>query len=183
MLLTKKSIDAAVPRKRRYFVWDGDLPGFALRIEPSGIKTFVARYRAGGGGRSQQLVPTLRPGDVVVMDNLSSHKGKPIRRAIRAAGAHLLFLPPYSRPQPHRAGLRQAEDPAPKGRRALRRDRMATHRQAPGPTQPHRVRQPPRQLRIRSNLMQSRSRIDALPVPRDKKCTRLAEFIATHHRR
>jgi transposase len=44
----------------------------------------------------QFLAPTLRPGDVVVMDNLSSHKGKAIRRAIREAGAKLIFLPPYS---------------------------------------------------------------------------------------
>lgn len=44
----------------------------------------------------QQLVPTLEPGDVVVMDDLGSHKGKAVRQAIRAAGAHLLFLPPYS---------------------------------------------------------------------------------------
>jgi transposase len=35
-------------------------------------------------------------GDIIVMDNLGSHKGSAIRRAIRAAGAHLLFLPPYS---------------------------------------------------------------------------------------
>lgn len=44
----------------------------------------------------QFLVPTLRHGDVVVLDNLGSHKGQAVRRAIRAAGAHLLFLPPYS---------------------------------------------------------------------------------------
>jgi transposase len=44
----------------------------------------------------QFLVPTLRPGDVVVMDNLSSHKGPVIRKIIRAAGAKLIFLPPYS---------------------------------------------------------------------------------------
>lgn len=44
----------------------------------------------------QSLVPTLTPGDVVIMDNLGSHKGQPIRRAIRGAGAKLLFLPPYS---------------------------------------------------------------------------------------
>jgi transposase len=44
----------------------------------------------------QVLVPTLRPGDVVVMDNLGSHKGKAVRRAIRQADAHLIFLPPYS---------------------------------------------------------------------------------------
>ena len=42
------------------------------------------------------LVPTLAPGDVVIMDNLGSHRGKAVRRAIRAAGARLLFLPKYS---------------------------------------------------------------------------------------
>ncbi len=42
------------------------------------------------------LVPALSPGDVVVMDNLGSHKGRKARAAIRKAGAHLLFLPPYS---------------------------------------------------------------------------------------
>ena len=44
----------------------------------------------------QQLVPTLEPGDIVIMDNLGSHKGKAVRQAIRAAGARLWFLPPYS---------------------------------------------------------------------------------------
>jgi transposase len=44
----------------------------------------------------QMLVPTLQPGDIVVMDNLGSHKGQAIRKAIRAAGARLVFLPPYS---------------------------------------------------------------------------------------
>ena len=44
----------------------------------------------------QLLVPTLKPGDIVVMDNLGSHKGKAVRQAIRSAGAHRLFLPPYS---------------------------------------------------------------------------------------
>ena len=44
----------------------------------------------------QVLVPTLAPGDIVVMDNLGSHKGNTISRAIRQAGAKLLFLPQYS---------------------------------------------------------------------------------------
>ncbi len=44
----------------------------------------------------QILLPTLKPGDVVIMDNLSSHKGRAVRKAIRAVGARLLFLPPYS---------------------------------------------------------------------------------------
>ena len=42
------------------------------------------------------LVPDLRPGDIVIMDNLSSHKGPRVRDRIEAAGARLLFLPPYS---------------------------------------------------------------------------------------
>jgi transposase len=75
--------------------------------------TFVAALRCGGidapcvfdgpiNGESFKayvehvLAPVLRPGDIIVMDNLGSHKGSAIRRAIRAAGAHLLFLPPYS---------------------------------------------------------------------------------------
>jgi len=42
------------------------------------------------------LVPELRPGDIVVMDNLASHKAPAVRAAVEAAGARLLFLPPYS---------------------------------------------------------------------------------------
>ena len=42
------------------------------------------------------LVPDLKPGDVVIMDNLSSHKGPRVREMIEAAGASLLYLPPYS---------------------------------------------------------------------------------------
>jgi transposase len=42
------------------------------------------------------LVPTLNPGDVVIMDNLGSHRGKAVRQAIRDAGAKLIFLPKYS---------------------------------------------------------------------------------------
>jgi transposase len=41
------------------------------------------------------LAPTLTKGEVVILDNLGSHKGKPACNAIRASGAHLLFLPPY----------------------------------------------------------------------------------------
>jgi len=44
----------------------------------------------------QILVPTLTPGDIVIMDNLGSHKGKAVRKAIRTVNARLFFLPPYS---------------------------------------------------------------------------------------
>lgn len=44
----------------------------------------------------QVLIPELRPGDIVIMDNLGSHKRAGVRQAIEAAGARLLYLPPYS---------------------------------------------------------------------------------------
>jgi transposase len=44
----------------------------------------------------QFLLPTLKPGDIVVLDNLGSHKGTEIRALIRSVGARLIFLPPYS---------------------------------------------------------------------------------------
>lgn len=44
----------------------------------------------------QHLIPTLRPEDIVVMDNLSSHKVKGVREAIESAGAEVRYLPPYS---------------------------------------------------------------------------------------
>src|SRR6185503_13359786 len=44
----------------------------------------------------QLLAPSLRPGDTVIMDNLPAHKVHGVREAIQAAGASLLYLPPYS---------------------------------------------------------------------------------------
>lgn len=44
----------------------------------------------------QQLLPVLKPGDIVIMDNLGSHKSAAVRQTIQAAGASLRFLPPYS---------------------------------------------------------------------------------------
>jgi transposase len=55
-------------------------------INAEGFKAYVEKV----------LVPTLRPGDLAIIDNLGSHKGKAVRRAIRSAGAKLFFLPKYS---------------------------------------------------------------------------------------
>ena len=44
----------------------------------------------------QGLAPTLRPGDVVILDNLATHKIRGVRHALEAVGARLLYLPPYS---------------------------------------------------------------------------------------
>ena len=43
-----------------------------------------------------ELIKTLKPGDIVILDNLGSHKGQAVRDIVRAAGARLFFLPPYS---------------------------------------------------------------------------------------
>src|SRR5579872_6666425 len=52
VLLTKRVVDAALPKDGRYYVWDSVLSGFGLRVEKSGAKTFIVRYRAEGGGRT-----------------------------------------------------------------------------------------------------------------------------------
>jgi transposase len=55
-------------------------------IDGESFRTYVERV----------LVPTLRDGDIVIMDNLGSHKGKAVRDLIRSTGAKLFFLPKYS---------------------------------------------------------------------------------------
>src|SRR5208282_3203967 len=55
-------------------------------IDGESFRTYVASV----------LLPTLRQGDIVVMDNLGSHKGKAVRQLIRSTGAKLFFLPKYS---------------------------------------------------------------------------------------
>lgn len=52
VVLTKRVVDGATPASTRYDLWDSKLAGFGLRVEASGTKTFVARYRSDGGGRS-----------------------------------------------------------------------------------------------------------------------------------
>ena len=70
----------------------------------------------------QALVPTLSAGDIVIMDNLSSHKVAGVHEAIEAVGATPLYLPPLQpRSQSHRTGLRQAQSHSPQGRRQNRR--------------------------------------------------------------
>lgn len=62
--LTKRIVDGTSAMNKRYHVWDSDLPGFGLRIEPTGVKTFIAKYRTNGGGRAatQRVVTIGRHG-------------------------------------------------------------------------------------------------------------------------
>lgn len=73
----------------------------------------------------QVLVPTLRESDDVVMDNLSAHKVKSVREAIEAAGARLLYLPPYS------PDFNPIENTLSKIKRAYSKSRRQNHRHAP----------------------------------------------------
>ena len=119
------------------FVLDGPINGQAFRLY---VET--------------QLAPTLRPGDVVVMDNLGSHKGrhpKPRRSSALPAG-----LQPG--PEPHRAGLRQAQAPHAQVPAQRRRGRVANGRTNPRALHTKRMRQLPRQRRIRFCLIAVRSR-------------------------
>jgi integrase len=69
--LTDKVVNDAVPEARRYIVWDTAKTGFGLRIEPSGHKSFVVRYRANGGGRNapiRQIRLKAKPGEDLTAD-------------------------------------------------------------------------------------------------------------------
>ena len=70
VLLTKTEVDKAEVRPERYHLWDVRLAGFGLRVEKSGTKTFVVRYRADGGGRSapRRFVTVGRFGPLTVDD-------------------------------------------------------------------------------------------------------------------
>lgn len=79
----------------------------------------------------QQIVRTLKPGDIVIVDNLGSHKSKAVRNAIKDAGARLWFLPPLqSRSQSHRTGLRQDQTLDAHGPETKHGRRMAPSRTA-----------------------------------------------------
>lgn len=91
---------------------------------------------------TQVLVPALRPGDVVIMDNLSSHKRASVRERIEAAGANPA-LPPAIQPrlQPDREGVLAPQGHAPKDRRANRQRPLGPDRQARRYIPARRVRQ------------------------------------------
>jgi transposase len=93
------------------------------------------------------LAPTLRHGDIVIMDNLGSHKANAVRRAIRAAGARLFYLPKYS---PDLNPIEQffAQTLAAQSRAANHRGRLRCYRSDPRHRLTGRMRQLLRQRRI-----------------------------------
>ena len=70
--------------------------GLTIRAGIGPVELYARRNMEGAAAYVEQiLIPTLKPGDIVILDNLGSHKSKAVRDAIRAAGARLWFLPPY----------------------------------------------------------------------------------------
>lgn len=74
---------------------------FVAGLRTTGLTAPMVLDGAMNGGAfkayvEQMLAPSLSPGDIVIMDNLSSHKVAGVREAIKAAKAYLLYLPPYS---------------------------------------------------------------------------------------
>jgi len=105
----------------------------------------------------QVLVPELSPGEIVVMDNLTAQKVAGVRETIEAAGAQLLYLPPYSPDpgslsgagfQPHRDGVLEAQGVAAKNRRPDSRRALGRRRAKPRCLHAKRMRQLLRRIRI-----------------------------------
>ena len=90
-----KRLVAKVPHRR----WKTTTFVAALRLDRIDAPWFLEGPIDGESFRTyveRVLVPTLRQGDIVIIDNLGSHKGKAVRDLIRSAGAKLFFLPKYS---------------------------------------------------------------------------------------
>jgi hypothetical protein len=137
--------DRDVPRRvaqqshRRACLFDGPINGERFRA-------YVDQF----------LVPTLKPGDVVILDNLGSHKGKAVRKAIRDVGARLVFLPKYF---PDLNPIEQVQDPASKGRGAKLRSHLRRLRRNHRPIPAHRTRRIPQKRRIRVDPKAGRSKL------------------------
>ena len=135
------------------------LPSAALRCDRLTAPCVIDGPINGASFRAyveQVLAPILAPGDLVVMDNLGSHKGRAVRAAIRAAKAKLFPARLLAGPQSDRTGLRQNEDPVAQGRRPDNRRDLANHRRPARLLHPDRMRKRLQERRICFNLTRSR---------------------------
>ena len=127
----RAQVTAKVPHGR----WKTMIFLAALRHDVSmrrGLSRGRSTARAFGLYVEKVLLPTLRPGDIVVLDNLGSHRSKAVRQLIRSAGAKLFFLPKYSPDlNPIEQVFAKLKPLHQKGRRANRRRRVRRHRRCP----------------------------------------------------
>ncbi len=105
------------------------------------------------------LLPTLHPGDIVILDNLGSHKSKAVRQLIRSVGARIFFFEILARPEPNRTGFCEAQAPSTEGLGANRRHGVRRHCCCPRRLLRRRMCQLPQKLGL-SNLISSRFRRD-----------------------
>lgn len=66
--LTKRVVDGALPIDRRYVIWDAQVPGFGVRVFPSGAKTFIFKYRVGGGRSATRRQPVIGKYGMITVD-------------------------------------------------------------------------------------------------------------------
>ena len=69
MKLTEKRIRDLKPKPKQFFVWDDELPGFGVRVGASSSKSYVLRYRVGGGRTGQQRRATLSKCSSVTLES------------------------------------------------------------------------------------------------------------------
>ena len=118
----------------------------------------------------QVLVPTLRSGDVVILDNLPAHKGAAVRAAVEAAGASLLFLPPYSPDfNPIENAFAKLKDASAQGGRTHCRSTLARHRRKPRCLLAQRMRKLLHCCRIRCILIEKCSRCEGAGIATNRR--------------
>ena len=66
--LTKRVVDGVLSRDQRYIIWDTQIPGFGVRVELSGKKTFLFKYRIGGGRTATRREPVIGKYGMITVD-------------------------------------------------------------------------------------------------------------------
>jgi integrase len=81
--ITKRAVDGAKPADQEYFLWDGELLGFGLRVLPSGVKSYVAKYRLGPGRRAPVRRVTIGKHGKVTPDGAREEARKILANVVR----------------------------------------------------------------------------------------------------
>jgi integrase len=81
--ITKRAVDAAKPADQEYFLWDGELLGFGLRVLPSGVKSYVAKYRLGPGRRAPVRRVTIGKHGKITPDGAREEARKILANVVR----------------------------------------------------------------------------------------------------
>jgi hypothetical protein len=76
--ITKRLVDSLKPNAREYFSWDSDLAGFGLRVQPSGAKSYIVKYRAGTGRTAPTRRVTIGPVGKLTPDHARTLASQPV---------------------------------------------------------------------------------------------------------